>query len=49
MSGKNQKNRGTILMRMFYPDRREKSAYTIDYADLYRKGYRGVILSLIHI
>ena len=27
MSGKNQKNRGTILMRMFYPDRREKSAY----------------------
>ena len=32
MSGKNQKNRGTILMRMFYPDRREKSAYTIDYA-----------------
>mgnify|MGYP006987231307 CR=1 FL=1 len=24
MSGKNQKNRGTILMRMFYPDRREK-------------------------
>ena len=37
MSGKNQKNRGTILMRMFYPDRREKSAYTIDYADLYRK------------
>ena len=41
MSGKNQKNRGTILMRMFYPDRREKSAYTIDYANLY--------LSLIHI
>ena len=38
MSGKNQKNRGTILMRMFYPDRREKSAYTIDYADLYQKG-----------
>ena len=46
MSGKNQKNRGTILMRMFYPDRREKSAYTIDYADLYRKGYRGVIFDI---
>ena len=48
MSGKNQKNRGTILMRMFYPDRREKSAYTIDYADLYRKGYRGVIFENAH-
>lgn len=46
MSGKNQKNRGTILMRMFYPDRREKSAYTIDYADLYQKGYRGVIFDI---
>ena len=46
MSGKNQKNRGTILMRMFYPDRREKSAYTIDYANLYRKGYRGVIFDI---
>ena len=46
MRGKNQKNRGTILMRMFYPDRREKSAYTIDYADLYRKGYRGVIFDI---
>ena len=46
MSGKKQKNRGTILMRMFYPDRREKSAYTIDYADLYRKGYRGVIFDI---
>ena len=33
-------------MRMFYPDRREKSAYTIDYADLYRKGYRGVIFDI---
>lgn len=46
MSGKTEKKKGTVLMRMFYPDRREKSAYTIDYEALYQKGYRGVIFDI---
>lgn len=30
----------------FTPDATAKSAYTIDYADMYRKGYRGVIFDI---
>ncbi|MCI5648353.1 MAG: YqeG family HAD IIIA-type phosphatase [Fusicatenibacter sp.] len=33
-------------IRRFYPDLRRKSAYTIEYEKLYKKGYRGVIFDI---
>ena len=34
------------LFHTFYPDRREKSAYGIDYAALYKQGVRGLIFDI---
>ncbi len=34
------------MFECFFPDRREESAWTIDYAKLYSEGYRGVIFDI---
>ncbi|MCI8401715.1 MAG: HAD-IIIA family hydrolase [Lachnospiraceae bacterium] len=34
------------MLEMFYPDCREASAWSIDYAGWYEKGYRGVIFDI---
>lgn len=34
------------MFNKFYPDRWVDSTYTIDFADLYNKGYRGVIFDI---
>ena len=37
---------GFTLLERFYPDHYLDSAYEIDYEQLYRKGYRGVIFDI---
>lgn len=34
------------MLERFYPDYEAESAYDIDYGELYRKGYRGVIFDI---
>lgn len=34
------------MLETFYPDNEAESAYSIDYEELYRKGYRGVIFDI---
>ncbi len=34
------------MLQRFYPDEYVDSAYTIDYEDLYEKGYRGVVYDI---
>ena len=34
------------MLQRFYPDHEIDSAYAIDYEDLYRKGYRGIIYDI---
>ncbi|MCD8337279.1 MAG: YqeG family HAD IIIA-type phosphatase [Lachnospiraceae bacterium] len=34
------------MLEMFYPDECLDSAYVIDYADFYRRGYRGIIFDI---
>lgn len=34
------------MFRIFYPDERIDSAYSIDYIKLYREGYRGIIFDI---
>lgn len=34
------------MLQCFYPDHEIDSAYAIDYEDLYRKGYRGIIYDI---
>lgn len=34
------------MLKRFYPDCESESAYDIDYAELYRMGYRGVIFDI---
>lgn len=34
------------MLERFYPDHEAERAYDIDYQDLYRKGYRGVIFDI---
>ncbi|MCI8799070.1 YqeG family HAD IIIA-type phosphatase [Acetatifactor muris] len=34
------------MLERFYPDRETESAYTINYQELYEKGYRGVIFDI---
>lgn len=34
------------MLQTFYPDRREPSAYTIDYEEMYERGYRGIIFDI---
>lgn len=37
---------GDMLFNSFYPDEYLDSAYDIDYEDLYKKGYRGIIYDI---
>lgn len=34
------------MLRRFYPDNEAENAYDIDYGELYRRGYRGVIFDI---
>lgn len=34
------------MLEIFYPDHEVMSAYEIDYGELYRKGYRGIIFDI---
>ncbi|MDF2869769.1 MAG: hypothetical protein K0R05_1344 [Anaerocolumna sp.] len=34
------------MIHIFYPDESADSAYSIDYADLYKKGYRGILFDI---
>ena len=34
------------MFRAFYPDRYTVSAYVIDFEELYKKGYRGLIFDI---
>ena len=34
------------MFRAFYPDRYMVSAYVIDFEELYKKGYRGLIFDI---
>lgn len=35
-----------MILERFYPDEYENSVYTIDFEELYRKGYRGVLFDI---
>lgn len=37
---------GRAMLEVFYPDNEAESAYGINYEDLYRKGYRGIIFDV---
>lgn len=35
-----------LMLQCFYPDNEKESAYDIDYEELYRRGYRGIIFDI---